>query len=86
MIPKLEKELIERWHDTLIDDEHDTFLDFAEGLHINEFVVENGERVIYFEDGMYYIAHGWKMGEKDGVYEKEIIDALEECGIDFKEK
>ena len=61
------------------------FLDFAEGLNINEFVVEDGVRTIWLEDGMYYIAHGECIRETDGEKAREIINTLRECGIEFKD-
>ena len=54
------------------------------GLNVNECAKENGERCIYFEDGNYYIAHGYRMGELDGEKEKAIIDYYEECGGEYE--
>lgn len=75
------KEIVKKWHATIGDTEK--FLDFAEGLNINEFAIENGERVIWLEDGNHYIAHGERIGERDGEEEKEIIETLVECGVEF---
>lgn len=79
---KLDSEIIAKWHNT-ISQNMDAFLDFAEGLNINKATSENGEKTLYFEDGVHYIAHGYRMGENDGEKEKAIIQALEACGFDF---
>lgn len=79
----MNKEIIKKWHATL-EEGCDALLDFAEGLNINEFVIENGERVVWFEDGNTYRAHAYRMGERDGEEEKEIIETLEECGVEFR--
>jgi hypothetical protein len=76
------KEVIAEWA-TVAD--IDEFLDYAEGVDISAFTVENGERVIYIANGLYNIADGYRIGEHDGEEEKYIIDTLYECGIDFKE-
>ena len=62
----------------------DDILDFAEGMDISAFVIENGERVIYIANGLYNIADGYRLGEHDGDDEKTIIEFLYECGIDFE--
>lgn len=80
---KLEQNVIDNWYRT-IEEGGDDFLDFMQGLHINECVKENGERVIYIEDGNYYIAHGYRLGELDGEKEKAIIDYYEECGGNYE--
>ena len=80
---KLSRAVIKEWAAT-IDQDGDAFLDFAEGLHISEFCTQDGERVVYVEDGMYYLGRGFRMGEKDGEEEKAIIQKLEEFGIEFK--
>lgn len=77
------KQIVNEWYETI--DNIDEFLDFAEGLNINEFVVENGVRTIWLEDGMYYIAHGECIRETDGEKAREIINTLRECGIEFKD-
>lgn len=77
------KQIVNEWYETI--DNIDEFLDFAEGLNINEFVVENGIRTIWLEDGMYYIAHGECIRETDGEKAREIINTLRECGIEFKD-
>jgi hypothetical protein len=76
------KEVIKEW--ATIDD-MELFLDFAQGVDISAFTVENGERVIYIANGLYNIADGYRIGEHDGKAEKYIINTLSECGIDFKE-
>ena len=78
------QQIIEDWY--AIIDEPEEFLDFAEGLNINEFVIEDGVKTIWLENGMYYIAHGESISEADGVKAQRIIKALEECGIEFKKK
>ena len=79
------REIVTEWRDAIYDEDPEAFLDFAEGLNINEFVIENGVRTIWLEDGMYYIAHGACIRETDSPEAKEIIDALEDYGIDFDE-
>lgn len=73
-------EIINEWYNLIGTDE---FLDFAEGLNINEFVIEDGVRTIWLENGMYYIAHGEAIRETDNAKAKAIIDTLAEYGIDF---
>ena len=53
---KLDTKIIDNWYATIDDTEK--FLDFMEHMNVNECVLENGERVMYFEDGDHYIAHG----------------------------
>lgn len=54
-------------------------------MNVNEFCIENGEKVIWFEDGMYaYIAHAYRLSENDGDKEKEIIKWLCAAGVDFE--
>ena len=76
------KEAIEEW--AKIEDTEE-FLDYGQGLDISGFCTENGERVVYFANGLYYTPYGCRMGENDGEAQKHIIDTLEECGIDFAE-
>lgn len=76
-------EIVSDWFET-IDGEDDAFLDFADGLHINEFTIEDGERVIWLEDGNYYIAHAERIGENDGEKEKAIIEELIGYGVEFE--
>lgn len=78
------QEIVNNWYKALLADS-EAFLDFAEGLNINEFTTENGERVVWLEDGNYYIAHAMRIGENDGDKEKEIIETLAGCGVDFNE-
>lgn len=78
---KVEKELVERWHATLENTEE--FLDFAEHIDINSFVVENGVRKVLFENGNTYSVDR-EMAETDGDMEQEIIETLAECGVDFE--
>lgn len=83
--PKLDAEIITKWHEAA-EAGSDELLDFAEGLNINEFTDEDGERVIYFEDGQSYTAHGYRMGENDGEAERAIIEELEACGVEFGDR
>lgn len=78
------QEIVNNWYKALLADS-EAFLDFAEGLNINEFTTEDGERVVWLEDGNYYIAHAMRIGENDGDKEKEIIETLAGCGVDFNE-
>lgn len=80
---KSKEQVVNEWH-ALIEDTEE-FLDFGEGLNINEFAIENGERVIWLEDGNRYVAHGERIGEFDGEKEKEIIEALAECGVEYEQ-
>lgn len=90
---RLEKEYLERWSEACdyggYTDDDGKYVK-CDGLdyetHINEFVVEGGERVIYVEDGMYYIAHGFRIGENDGEFERTIINYFADCGVEFEEK
>lgn len=66
-------------------EDFEEFLDFAEGMDISGFCIENGERVIYIANGLYNIADGYRIGENDGKAEKYIIEQFAECGIDFEE-
>lgn len=81
---KDKEQIIEEWFDTIYDTER--FLNFAEFLNINEFTVEKGEKVIWLEDGMHYIAHGERIGEYDGEKAKAIIETLQDCGVEFINK
>lgn len=80
---RIAKELVERWHATLEKD-NEEFLDFAEHIDINSFVVENGVRKVLFENGNTYSVDR-EMAETDGDMEQEIIETLVECGVDFRE-
>lgn len=82
---KSKEEIINEWYE-LIEEGGEKFLDFAEGLNINEFVIEKDEKVIWLEDGNHYIAHGTDIRENDNQKAKEIIKTLEEYGIEFKER
>lgn len=73
--------IVDEWYETLYSD---VFLDFAEGLNINEFVIEDGIRTIWLEDGMHYIAHGACIRETDSNKARAIINELAEYGIEFK--
>lgn len=79
-------EVIKEWWISYEYGDSERFLDFAEGLNINEFVKEDGERVVWLEDGNHYIAHGQRIGEFDNDMAKDIMDWLEDCGVDFLER
>ena len=79
-------EIIDEWYETIYSEDGEAFLDFAQGLNINEFVIEDGVRTVWIEDGMYYFAHGACIRETDGDRAKAIIDELEECGIKFENR
>ena len=77
------RQIIDEWWDLQDSDE---FLDYGQGLNINEFVIEDGVRIIWLEDGMHYIAHGEAIRETDGYKALGIIQTLEDYGIHFIEK
>lgn len=78
---KIIKGVIQEWAKV---EDFEEFLDFAEGMNISGFCIENGEKVIYIANGLYNIADGYRIGENDGEAEKYIIKQLAECGIDFE--
>ena len=80
---KFEQEIIDEIYDSIEDSEE--FLDFLQNGHLNESCIENGERVMYFEDGERYIAHGYRIGEFDGEKEKAIIDFYQELGGEYED-
>ena len=80
---KVEKRIVNNWYKTI--DNSEKFLDFAEGLNINSFRIENGVRKVLFEDGVYTYSVDREMCETDGEKEKAIIEMLVECGVDFRE-
>lgn len=84
---KVEKYIVDNWHKTLEDggSGSEDFLDFAEGLNINSFRIENGVRKVLFEDGVYSYSVDREMCETDGEKEKDIIEELVACGVDFYE-
>lgn len=75
--------IIDEWYETIYSKDGEAFLDFAEGLNINEFVIEDGVRTIWLENGMYYISHDACIKETDGDKARAIINELEEYGIEF---
>lgn len=77
-------DIINEWYETIFDSDTDAFLDFAQGLNINEFTIENGVKTIWLENGMTYTAHGYAIRETDGEKAREIIAELEEYGIEFE--
>lgn len=80
---KLNGSIIEEWAGE-IEKGADAFLDFSENIHINECVTQAGEKVVYIEDGAYYLARGFRMGENDGEKERAIVNELAACGVEFK--
>lgn len=78
-------DIINEWYETIYDFDTDAFLDFAEGLNINEFTTENGIKTIWLEDGMTYTAHGVAIRETDGDKARAIIAELEGYGVEFEE-
>ena len=78
-------EIVKEWYDTIESEDPEGFLDFAEGLNINEFTTEDGVRTIWLENGMSYIAHGYAIRETDSPEAKAVIDELQHFGIDFEE-
>lgn len=92
---QLDKSVIERWHlactdGVIIEDGEELpcdCLEFADGLHINScHRGSDGTRYIWFEDGMYtYRPDGYIMCETDGDMEFDIIETLQEYGVDFIE-
>lgn len=72
------KEVIKEWARS------DDILDFAMGMNIAGFDKIDDVRVVYIADGMSYNPVGYTMRETDGSEEKEIINFLEECGIEFE--
>jgi len=78
-------EIVKEWAE-LAEYDIDEFLDYAEGLNISGFDVEDGVRVIWLANGMYYIAKGACIRETDSEDAKYIIDRLQECGIEFGEE
>lgn len=75
--------IINAWAEEL-EKSADAFLNFAEGLHISECCTQGGEKVVYIEDGVYYLGRGFRMGENDGEAQKNIISALEASGLEFR--
>ena len=78
--------IIDEWYETIYSADGDAFLDFAQGLNINEFVIEDGVRTIWLEDGMHYIPHGACIKEIDSDKARAIINELEEYGIEFENR
>ena len=76
-------DIINEWYNTIDTEE---FLDYAEGLNINEFTIENGIKTIWLENGLYYIAHGEAIRETDSPEAKAIINELEAYGIEFERR
>lgn len=78
-------DIINEWYKTIYDFDNDAFLDFAQGLNINEFTIENGIKTIWLENGMTYTAHGYAIRETDGDKARAIITELEGYGVEFTE-
>ena len=77
-------EIIKEWSTLAEEGEIDEFLDFAEGMNISGFAIENGVRTIWIADGMHYIADGYAIRETDSENAKYIINTLESCGVEFE--
>ena len=77
------KEVINEWYETIEGGSGEEFLDFAEGLNISGFCIEDGTRVIYLADGLHYIADGAAIRETDGEKARAIIEELEAYGVEF---
>lgn len=78
---KLEKRIIDGLYNASQEGSEE-FLDYLGGLHLNSTRVENGERVMLFEDGNTYTVP-FRLGENDGEKEKEIIELYAECGGEY---
>lgn len=77
---RIENNLVDRWYATIEDT--DKFLDFGEHVDINCFRQVDGVREILFENGNTYTVDR-VMRETDGDKEREIIERLAECGVEF---
>lgn len=75
----VEGETLQEARPDLFTAEDDDPLEIIDPDYINKITIENGERVIYWEEN--YIAHYYRMGENDGDMEKEIIEALYNYGL-----
>lgn len=78
---QLNSEFVEKWYDTIENSEE--FLDFSEHIDINSFKEIDGVRCVLFENGNNYTVDTI-MKETDGDKEREIIDRLSECGVEFR--
>lgn len=77
---KLEKRIVDDLYNSIESGDTEQFLDsLGSGLHLNSTRVENGERVMLFEDGETYTVR-YRLGEFDGEKEKAIIEMYAECG------
>lgn len=79
------KLIIKEWADTIESEDGEEFLNFAQGLNITEFAIENGIKVIWIANGLYNIAKGEAIRETDGEEARAIISELEEYGVEFTE-
>lgn len=77
------KEVVNEWFETIEGGTGEEFLDFAEGLNISGFCIEDGARVIYLANGLYNIADGVAIRETDGEKARAIIEELEAYGVEF---
>lgn len=81
---KLEQKIIDSLYELVENGETDKFLDsLGDGLHLNSTRIENGERVMLFEDGETYTVP-YRLGENDGEKEKAIIELYAECGGEYE--
>ena len=81
---KLEQRIIDSLYELVENGETDKFLDsLGDGLHLNSTRIENGERVMLFEDGNTYTVP-YRLGENDGEKERAIIELYAECGGEYE--
>lgn len=78
---KLDTKIIDRLYNASQEGSEE-FLDYLGELHLNSTRIENGERVMLFEDGNTYTVP-FRLGENDGEKEKAIIELYEECGGEY---
>lgn len=77
---KLDNKIIDDLFELVENGDTEQFLDcLGDGLHLNSTRIENGERVMLFEDGNTYTVP-YRLGENDGEKEKAIIELYAECG------
>lgn len=81
---KLEQRIIDSLYELVEQGKTDEFLDsLGDGLHLNSTRIENGERVMLFEDGETYTVP-YRLGENDGEKERAIIELYAECGGEYE--
>ena len=77
------KLIVKEWADTIESEDGEEFLNFAEGLNISGFCIEDGIKTIWLANGLYNIAKGEAIRETDGEKARAIIEELEAYGIEF---